>query len=396
MATSFPLPTLAAQVTATGVTFPSYLDTLESLKASFRAIYGADAYLEPDSQDGQLLAIFAQAIYDSNQALLGAYLSFSPNTAVGAGLSSVVKINHMARAVPSNSQAVVTLVGQAGTIIRSGVVADTSGNRWNLPGSVTIPFGGSISTTATCAVPGAVQAQIGSITEILTPTAGWQSVTNPSAASAGEPVESDAALRLRQQTSTALRSLTVLEGLLGALLALPGVVSAYAYENDTDIEDLNGLPPHSIAVVVQGGDAGTVARTIFLKKAPGCATFGTTTIQVPDGMGIPKDINFFVPTLKPIQVTVTLTVGLEYTSVVGDAIRSQVSAAINALEVGQDVEVTRLYVPALLADSAASKTYKLQSVEAGITPAVPGVGVLTMAFYEKATCLPEHVTLTVV
>ena len=61
--------------------------------------YGSDAVLTPDSQDGQLLAVFAQAIYDNGQALIAIYNSFSPATAQGAGLSSLVKINGLARDV---------------------------------------------------------------------------------------------------------------------------------------------------------------------------------------------------------------------------------------------------------------------------------------------------------
>jgi hypothetical protein len=65
---TYPLPTLSAQVTSAGISAPAYSDILLSLQASFRAIYGSDAYLEADSQDGQFLAIMAQAINDCNQS----------------------------------------------------------------------------------------------------------------------------------------------------------------------------------------------------------------------------------------------------------------------------------------------------------------------------------------
>ncbi len=396
MSTTYPLATLAASISASGITAPAYADILASLQASFRSIYGTDSYIDPDSQDGQLLAIFAKAIHDCNQSTIAAYNSFSPATAQGAGLSSVVKINHIARSVPSHSQVVVTLVGQAGTIITDGIVGDLTGNRWLLPTSVTIPLGGSITVTATAEEAGAIAAVIGSITKIITPTAGWQTVTNPSSATTGAAVETDYALRIRQQTSTALRSLTVLEGLVGALQNLVGVLYASAYENDTGVTDSNGLPPHSIACVVIGGLSDQIAQTIYDKKSPGCATYGTTVVSVVDSFGLPKTINYFVPLNVPCKVRVTIQAGATYTSVIGDQIKQALVEAINLLEVGHDVETTRLYLPALLLGTENSNSYILQLVESAIIPAAFGTGVLTIAFNERATCQLSDVTLVVV
>ncbi len=94
-----------------GITVPAYADILTYLKDAYRTIYGADVYLEPDSQDGQLLAIFAAAINDANAMAAAVYNAFSPATAQGVGLSSVVKINGIARAVASFSTVDVLIVG---------------------------------------------------------------------------------------------------------------------------------------------------------------------------------------------------------------------------------------------------------------------------------------------
>src|SRR5579862_2461754 len=144
-----PITTLACTVGPTGISSPSYADILSSLQSQVQAIFGSDIYISPDSQDGQLLAIIAQAIYDSNQATIAAYNSFSPTFAQGDGLSSVVKINGIRRAIASNSTATGNVVGVAGTTIVDGVVKDENGNLWDLPPSVTIPGGGSIAVTVT-------------------------------------------------------------------------------------------------------------------------------------------------------------------------------------------------------------------------------------------------------
>src|SRR6185503_1528966 len=123
---------------------------LAYLTAQYQAIFGADAYLGSDSQDGQLLAIFAAAINDCNAACVASYNSRSPSTAQGAGLDAAVKINGLLRNGATASTVVLTIVGVAGTVITNGVAGDSNGNSWALPTSVTIPGGGSISVAAIC------------------------------------------------------------------------------------------------------------------------------------------------------------------------------------------------------------------------------------------------------
>lgn len=393
---TFPLTTLATTLSTAGITAPTFADILESLKASFRLIYGEDAYLEPDSQDGQFVALIAQAIHDCNQSTIAVYNSFSPQTAVGVGLSNAVKLNHMTRLQATNSQVNVTITGVAGTIIEDGQVGDASGNKWNLPGLVTIPPAGTIVITATAANVGAVQAPSGTVTKILTPVAGWQAVTNAAAATPGEPVESDAALRRRQEQAPALNAYTVLQGLAAAINAIPGVTYGTIYENDTGTTDANGVPGHSIAVVVQGGDATTIAQTIFNRKGPGVGTHGTTTVDIPDVSGSLKPIKFYVPTEVPIKVSISIQAGTGYTTTIGTAIKDSVAAFINALSIGEDLVVNRLYSAALLNGAPDSEKYKITVLQAGLVSGSVGTSDVVMTFVQKATCLASDVTITVV
>lgn len=395
---TYPLPTLAPVVTSTGISAPTYVDILASLQASFKLIYGADAYLEADSQDGQWLAIIALAIYDSGQASIAVYNAFSPATAVGAGLSSVVKINHLARLVASRSAVNVTIVGVAGTVITSGVVSDVAGNKWDLPATVTVPVGGSIVVTATAQTLGAIQAQIGTVSTISTPTAGWQTATNASAAAAGLPVETDATLRSRQELAPAIASYTPMAALVAAIQAITGVTYGVIYENDTNTTDANGVPAHSLALVVKGGDATVIAQTLFDKKSLGVGTYGTTTINITDASGTVRPVKFFVPTQVPIKVTVTLHPIINYTTAISNSIKQAVVDFINGLSVNEDLVVSRLYGPALLVTgSAQSETYAITSITAALAPAgVPGTADIVTALNEKATCLVADVTITLV
>lgn len=358
MATTYPLPTLACTISPAGISAPSYADILASLQASFQAIYGSDIYIDPDSQDGQWLAALAQMINDGNQADITTFNAYSPSYAQGAGLSSVVKINGLRREASSNSTAVVTIIGQAGTLISNGVIGDNQnlGTQWALPATVTVPVSGSISVTATCTTTGNVTAAPETLTEILTPTRGWQSVINPAAATPGNPVERDPALRKRQSISTSLPAQTPLQAIIANVANTTDIGRYKIYENDTDETDSNGLPEHSIAVVVEGGDVTTIAQTIEAKKAPGTSTYGTTSVEVLDPAGVPIIINFFELTEISILVHVTIVPLTGYVSTTSDLIVNAIAAYLAAFEIGQDSLLGKLFGPANLSGDAATSS----------------------------------------
>lgn len=360
--TTFPLPTLSATVNAQGISAPLYADILTSLQVRVRAIYGQDLDLDPDTQDGQFLAIFAQAIYDQNQAMVATYNNQSPATAVGAGLSSIVKINGIAREVPTNSTADLIVVGQAGLTISGGQARDANGLVWDLPAVVYVGAAGEVVVTATCETPGAVLAESGTINTIATPQPGWQLVSNPYAAVPGAPVETDLALRVRQALSVALPDRTVLDGINAALAAVTGVIRLKTYENDTAVTDQYGIPSHSIAPVVEGGDVFQICTAIALKKAPGTGTYGSLGEVILDQQGVPNFIKFFPLRLVEIYVEVTLTALQGYASTMGSEIINQVSSFISTLPIGYEVYLTKVVAATEIPEADGGLAYDVTKV----------------------------------
>lgn len=347
--------------------FPSFL---AAYQAAYQGVYGADVYLGADSQDGQWVTIQAQAAYD--MAALGAsvYNSFSPTTAQGLGLARVVKINGLTKGVPTNSSVILTIVGQTGTVITDGVAIDSLEQQWNLPSTVTIPGSGTINVTATAALPGAINAQANTINTIFTPTLGWQTVNNTSAASAGNPVETDGQLRIRQTQSTALPASTVINATEGALENLLGATGVAAYENDTDSTDGNGLPPHSVCFVVDGtADLQTIANTIGVYKTPGTNTTAagsanaqSETYTDPKGMTVP--INFVSPAVvATINVNLSVTPAAGWSSNSVALIQAALAAFINDFGIGSVLPFTEFYLPAYLAGTSAQGTFVVSALQ---------------------------------
>ena len=402
----------SAYVDATGIHAPTFPAIQAFLQGQYQAIYGADIVLDNSTQDGQLIAILALALSDTNAACIAVYNSYSPSTSQGVGLSSMVKINGMTRQLPTNSTAALDIVGVAGTVISNGIVQDTPGNDWALPRSVTIPPTGLITVTATCQTLGDVGASPGDISRIKTVTLGWQTANNTLPATPGAPVETDALLRIRQSHSTALPALTVLDGITGAVLQLAGVQACKQYENDTNTDysvtapplGVGPLPPHSIAMVVSGGDAIEICQTILLKKTPGCFTYGNVRESVADIYGLAHDIGFFIPAPVAVGLQITLTAKQGYSTVVATAISQAVADYINALGSGESVIYSKLWLPANLCDATGvptgtTNTYDITAMIIGAPPSNTSVGYaaanITISILQEATCQPSDVRIVV-
>lgn len=391
------ITSVAPVISATGISAPAFSDVLAYVIAKYQGIYGSDVYLGADSQDYQFLSAgIAAPINDLNAAIIAAYNAYSPATAQNANLSSVVKINGLARNVPTNSTVDQIIVGVVGTVITNGVTQDANGNKWNLPASVTIPASGTITVTATCQTAGAVQAGIGTVNQIATPTLGWQSVTNATAAAAGAPVETDSQLKARQAVSTALPSRTVLEGTVGAIWAVPGVTRVTPYENDTSTTDANGILGNKIYIVVEGGDSTAIAQAIAAKKTPGTGTYGTTTITVTDAYGIPHPISFYRPTYDAITCAITLKALTGYTSSVGTAIQNAVAAYVNSVAIGGAPGGTVEWDSALSAAKSVSggNTFRITSLTLS-GPGGAGTPDVPLAFNHAGQILTPSSSVTI-
>ncbi|HDX3117739.1 TPA: baseplate J/gp47 family protein [Escherichia coli] len=388
---------LSATVTAQGISAPDYQTILDTLTSYFRQIYGSDAYLEPDSKDGQMVALVALAVHDANNTAIEIYNSFSPTTAQAAALSSNVKINGITRKVATNSTADLLLTGTAGTTITNGSARDKNGIIWNFPASVAIGVDGTVLVTATCANSGSVAAMAGTITTINTPTRGWVSVTNPAAATVGTPAETDAELRIRQSQSVALPSITPFEALDGAVSNITGVTRHKLYENDTGSEDGNGLPPHSVAVIVDGGDVTDIAQAIRGNKGQGTATHGTTSVTVPDKYGNPHVIKFSRSSDVPVYARIKLKVFTGYTSQIGQQIQQAISDYINSLTIGDSVLLSRIYSPANLGvvSGGNARYYDIQELTIGKSPGALSSSNIDIRYNESASCTPENIVITV-
>jgi hypothetical protein len=281
---------MANSIGPLGLTTNTQAELLANLTTLFQNIYGADIVITSNSPDGQLINGFIQVILDDQDLLTQIYNTFDPDNAVGVILDQRVAINGIQRQAGTLTVTNITIVtnqsvnlyGSDQSVQPVYTVSDNAGNLWELGTTqIAVPTGTNVFAFQS-AVTGAITPLPNTLTIQVTIVLGVISVNNPTAyTTLGTNEESDAALKIRRQKSVSQASQGYLKGLLAALENINGVTSAFVYENDTSVTDIDGVPGHTIWVIIAGSpDNVDVATAIYEKRNAGCGMFGQTFYNV--------------------------------------------------------------------------------------------------------------------
>lgn len=297
-----------------GLTVLTLSEIVANLEAAMKAIYGTDINIDQNSPDGQMINIFAQACEDIRELLVQINNGFDPDFAAGSTLDQRVALNNIARQAGTFTIQPVDIT-VSGTVFLQGLdaaaadpagtgytIQDNAGNQFVLLDSTTLTVG---TTTLDFRAKniGNVQTTVDTITNPVTIVLNVTSVNNSLAAlSIGQNEETDAQLRVRRQRSVALASNGYLNGLLGTVLALTGVVDAKLYENDTSSTDANGIPGHGMWLIVNGGANTDIANVIYEKKTMGANMKGAVSVPITTPSGAIIDYLFDRPTAVPLHI----------------------------------------------------------------------------------------------
>ena len=357
-----------------GIHLPSYTDRLNDLIVGYKRIFGDDVYIAEDTMDYQLLALVAKCWDDLNSLILDNYNSRNPNFASASALDLLLPLNGIIRHEATSSSVVLSLTGVPDAVLEAGMQAmDADNHVWEIQDPVTFNSQGKATATAFCTETGPIAAGVGTITIINTPQLGWMDVTNEAEAVLGKAVESDAAVRKRRSQSVSLPSRSIMSGIRAALLNVDGVKSVNLIENMEDETDSStGLPGHSIAVVVDGGEEADIAEVLWLKKSPGCGMIGDTIVNYLDEYNQVNTIPFYRPVHTDVSVRIELRTFASFDlSLMETLIPQAVSAFVNSLEVGEDLIVGLLNAVIYNANTAGYPIFSVTSLSASIGGIAP-------------------------
>lgn len=328
------------QIDANGLQVKTLTEIRDELVASLEAIYGTDINTNQNSPDGQQINIYAQGGVDLREVLTKINASFDPDQAVGIILDQRVALNGLTRNAGTytfqNIEVIIdraiSLIGLDGEAAELNpdvpglfTIKDDEGNEFYLLASQTEAGAGTYTYNFRAAAIGLVEVIPNTITTVVTITLGVTGVNNPSAAnSIGVDEESDFDLKIRRQQGTALPALGYLDAIEAQLSNLDNVTIAIVYENVTSVTDSNGIPPHSIWAIVEGGDPDEIADIIYKKKSFGSGMKGIQIVTINRPNGTTIDINYDIPTAQNLYIQFNLS-GATYDP---DDIKSQIVAGL--------------------------------------------------------------------
>ena len=280
--------------------------------------------------DIKVAALGAGDVY--TVAINGAVYSFSPKE-----LDAVSILNGLADTIKDDD--FTESVDEENELLHIEAKDVTSTNVLVLSENLTTDTVTSIITFGTVET-GDILLPDGVITNIVKADAGLLSVVNRCSYIAGRQEETDAELRQSYADKIFNRSSMMLESIKSAILQnVQGVTSVAPYENPSHEWDEYGRPPHSIEIVVDGGDSTEIAKQILEKKAGGINTFGDVEVVLPGAYDEDITIRFNRPTV--IYTWFHLGITLHRNEAIPpnyvDLLREVVLENMNALNAGEDV-----------------------------------------------------------
>lgn len=320
--------------------------------------------LDPSSPDGIKLATDAEIWANLDELGQAAYNSKDPSKAVGNELDIVAAITGTVRGKGTPSTSIVDLVGVDGTIILAGSLIESTenGSRWATDNDTTIS--GITVAPITAVESGSIQASIGTITKIVNPQSGWESANNPAVATPGTNPDTDSELRTERNAGVSLPGQNQVDSTFAAIANISGVRRIKIYENDSiSPTDVNGLPIHSTAIVVDGGDNTELATAIYDKRNPGVIQHelsNPVTVPITSTVtGNQKDIKFnrpdFVDIILIYNITDDGSLPIDIGQLIKDATISYADGDLlnadcgfnqSGFDIGEDVHAGRFYTPA--------------------------------------------------
>ncbi|MCD8201900.1 MAG: hypothetical protein LUD47_07540 [Clostridia bacterium] len=153
----------------------------------------------------------------------------------------------------------------------------------------------------------------GAVDTIINEITGLKAVSNLPIAVYGSERETDEQLRQSYLAKQASRSTAMTASISAAILQnCEGVLTAVCFENDTDEVSPEGMPAHSIFVVVDGGEKTDIALQIYNYKPAGILTWRGANDDVAESVEVPTDYNSSITInfARPVEVFVWVEVTL--------------------------------------------------------------------------------------
>lgn len=358
----------------------------EELNDRLRAAFGASIKLDDRAIFGQIVGILSEAaalVWEQAEVVNS---SQDPDKAVGAALDALCTLTGTFRPLATYSVVTQTLTGSPTTVVAIDSIVKTEstdvtfqtteevtiaalaawvaltvyaignrvtngGNAYQCTAAGTSDAAGGPTTeletitdatvtwtylgTGTGAVDVLARAdESGPITasarDLIVPgtsVAGWESAINLLDATPGRDAATDEELRLLREAELASGGNTPIDALRADLLQVEDVLACTIFVNNSDVTDVDGMPPHSVEALVRyDGVTPTSAfdqsiwDALLANVAAGIQTHGLISGTATDSQGSLHTMKFNRPTNIPIYVRMGVTYDADEYPEDGDAL----------------------------------------------------------------------------
>lgn len=354
-----------AGLTSNGFTSLTRAELIDQLVTSWEAEFSAP----PGRVALKIIGLVAAGLSLVWQGAQALYDQLDPDKAEGVVLDHVCALVGVTRQGATYTAGTVTLTGTPGTVIAAGKIVRNSATEDDFitQAEVTIPGGGSADVAVQAENTGPIEADIGDIDTIVTPVAGWASVTNAAALTTGRDAETDGELRIRRTRSLQIVGSGADGALRARLEALSDVVAAQVTSNRSLTTDGEGIPPKAFRAVVypSTADGAQIARTLWDHQPAGIESHGSESYTVTDDQGYAQAVEFSYATEVPLYIEVDVTSGAGYPADATALITAAIEDHFGGLGVGDDVGVLDLTRAVLCAveDGITDLTIKVDDVD---------------------------------
>lgn len=333
----------------------------EKFNQAFKAAYGQDYVVDPQSPQGILIARLAELYFNADMDGVEGFARLNPNTATGVYLDLMGAQRGIVRSqgTPEIINVIITCPTTNFTVftIPKDAVFTTldGGTSFVAPNAITVTMP-EFSTSLNYTTNGNSQVVIGTKLN----TVGLSQIQDIEITNvvAGQPRESDMEYRtrIRREYPAAANTIEYVENKLLDSRLVRAVGHNY---NDQNFEQ-DGLQPFTtewVAAPIEGANLDAfkqaVASIIVNNKVPSSGTDGNTTVETTDVFGSPKTVKFTIPEEVALQIKVTVStpettqfLNLENVS----SIAATMAEYVKTLGIGDDVSFSRIMAP-LTADT---------------------------------------------
>lgn len=328
------------ELTENGLTVKTANELEADLIEGFKNIYGEDINLDSNTQDGQRIGLLVQMGTDLRELAKEIYNYGNPDYCRGIIQDIRYKLNNITRKGGTFTIVPITLKVKS-TVTLDGLdanyndvsatsygVSDNSGNQFFLIDTITLEKG-TYTLPFRAQKMGVVQPIIGTIVNQVTIKTEIESVINNSApTSIGIEQETDELFALRREKAIENRSQNGIDSMRSQLLDLEGVTDAYVYSHDydnyPDTVDADGIKPHYIWAIVEGGANSEIATVIYANSG-GAGMKGEVELKIPTTSGQQFTVRFDRTEAVPLYIKFDLQETVKDTLFDFDAIKEYIA-----------------------------------------------------------------------